>query len=50
MTRSYDITELVVLEPKKCTKKKPNLPQDLPQEGPEEILVENDAEKIEKNN
>ena len=44
MTRSHDITEFLVLEPKKCTKKKP----DLPQEGMEKIPVENDIEKIEK--
>ena len=48
MTRSHDITEFLVLEPKKCTKKKPDLPQDLPQEGTQEIPFDNDAEKIEK--
>ena len=37
-----------MLEPKKCIKKKPNSPQDLPQEGTEKIPVENDIEKIEK--
>ena len=44
MTRSHEITEFLVLQPKKCNKKKPNLPQ----EGTKEIPLENDAEKIEK--
>ena len=44
MTRSHNIIEFLVLELKKYTKMKPNLPQ----EGTEKIPVENDAEKIEK--
>ena len=44
MTRSHDIIEFLVLQPKKHNKKRANLPQ----EGTEEIPIENDTKKKEK--